>query len=69
MRKLTKEEIQIFKFLNNLRNSGATNMFGATPYIVDEFEVSKSFASKVLSLWMGNFNEDDSMYDSLEVND
>ena len=46
-----------FDFLVALRDSGATNMFGATPYLQDAFGLSKSEARKILSEWMKSFNE------------
>jgi len=61
----SKLEIDIFNFLNDLRNSGATNMFGATPYILDEFDIEKHDATKTLGKWMKNFNEDG--YEHLEI--
>jgi uncharacterized protein YciI len=42
-------------FLDDLRESGETNMFGATPYIIDEFDISKSEAKKILLYWMDTF--------------
>lgn len=57
-RKATKQEKEIMGFLNLLRNSGVTNMFGATPYIVAEFHIKEKEATSILSLWMKNFNED-----------
>lgn len=56
--KITKQEKEVFDYLNNLRKSGITNMFGASPYIVSSFEVSKTEANNILSKWMSNFNED-----------
>jgi hypothetical protein len=35
MRKTTQEEKEAMEFLNILRDSGVTNMFGAAPYIED----------------------------------
>lgn len=37
MRKLTEIEAKVFNFLNNLRDSGKVNMFGARPYIIKTF--------------------------------
>lgn len=45
-------------FLDSLRESGITNMFGARPYLIEEFGVSKSDASKVLSYWMDTFGKE-----------
>jgi hypothetical protein len=45
------------EFLDDLRDSGVTNMFGAAPYLVTAFEVSKSEAITILSYWMKTFSE------------
>lgn len=55
---ISQEEIS--KYLNELRKSGVTNMFGATPYIEKEFGISKEDARKALSYWMKNFKKDES---------
>jgi len=65
-KKATNQEKEIFLYLNRLRVSGITNMFGAAPYIVEMFEVSKPEARKFLGLWMKNFN-DEGNYDEIEV--
>lgn len=44
-------------FLDGLRESGVTNMFGAGAYIVDEFEVSEKESRSILKYWMDNFGE------------
>jgi hypothetical protein len=45
-------------YLDDLRESGATNMFGARPYLMDEFpELTKDQAGDVLSYWMSTFSE------------
>ena len=44
-------------YLDNLRESGVTNMFGATEYIEREFSVSKKDAREILSYWMKTFSE------------
>ena len=58
MRKTTDQEQEVLEFLNMLRDSGATNMFGAVPYIKDEFELDSKEAKSLLSLWMANFNDE-----------
>ncbi len=55
---ITKQEKEMFYYLNNLRESGVTNMFGAVSYLVYEFGINKKEASTVLSKWMDNFNAD-----------
>ncbi len=57
-RKTTDEEKEVFLYLNDLRDSGVVNMFGATPYISDEFGLGKRESQKLLSLWMKNYNND-----------
>jgi len=44
-------------FLNDLRDSGVTNMFGAAPYLQDEFGLDKREARQVLANWMQSFSE------------
>lgn len=41
-----------FLYLNRLRESGVTNMFGATPYLREEFDIGRAEASKILVEWM-----------------
>ena len=41
-----------FTYLNRLRESGETNMFGAAPYLEDEFGLDRREARMVLSEWM-----------------
>lgn len=46
-------------FLENLRRSGITNMYGAGPYLQEVFGMSKNDARSVLADWMRNYNPDD----------
>ena len=48
---------EYFDFLDDLRESGVTNMFGATPYLIEEFGVDRSTAHKILTEWMRSFSE------------
>lgn len=50
----TQHEVNIF--LDVLRSSGATNMFGAASYIQEEFGVSKYQAKDFLLEWMNTFS-------------
>jgi hypothetical protein len=43
------------RFLDALRESGQTNMFGAALYIADLFEISLQQARKILTYWMRTF--------------
>lgn len=52
---MTRAEIrkqQIFNYLDWLRETGITNMFGAAPYIKEEFETDIQEARKLLGEWM-----------------
>lgn len=52
---LTDEHLE---FLDELRESGATNMFGATPYLVQSFvDLSEDTARSYLSYWMKTDNQ------------
>lgn len=58
-RKTTETEQEILEYLNDLRNSGQTNMFGALPYLTAEFpDETKQECKRCLMLWMNNFNEE-----------
>lgn len=57
-RTTTTTEQEVLEFLNTLRNSGAINMYGARPYIVENFGLSRKESDKLLTLWMDNFNEE-----------
>ncbi len=50
---------EYFRFLDNLRESGVTNMYGAGAYIKEEFGMSVKEARTVLKLWMQSFSEDE----------
>jgi hypothetical protein len=53
---MSKQE-QVNYFLDELRESGVTNMFGAAPYIVEEFGVTRQEAKDLLLNWMQTFDE------------
>jgi len=44
-------------FLDKLRDSGSINMFGAAPYLVEEFGVTRHEAKDLLLTWMQTFAE------------
>jgi len=46
-------------YLEWLRRTGQTNMFGAVPYLINEFGFDNEKAKEVLSDWMQNYNPDD----------
>ena len=47
-----------FEYLDALRETNVTNMFGARPYLQKEFpELYKDTSSKILREWMDTFAE------------
>lgn len=52
-----KFDEKYYEFLDELRGSGVTNMFGAGPYLVEFFGVSRKEAHEILSDWMNTFSE------------
>ena len=46
----------VFEYLDDLRESGETNMFGACPYLIYRFNLDKDIAGKYLSAWMTTFD-------------
>jgi len=63
--KLTQFEYDVFEYLNRLRKSGATNMYGASEYILRDFKTTKERSKQILTKWMKNF--DDNGYDYCEI--
>ena len=47
----------IFRYLDDLRESGKTNMFRAVPYLVKAFNITKYDAQRHLVKWMETFGE------------
>ena len=47
----------VFKYLEELRESGETNMYGAHRYVMENFEINKSMAIKFVSTWMATYNK------------
>lgn len=48
---------EVFVYLDALRESGVTNMFGAAPYVRDEFKCTIEEARAFLSEWMRTFEQ------------
>jgi len=42
----------VFAYLDVLRESGVTNMFGAGPYVQANFDLNRAEASVLLRAWM-----------------
>lgn len=48
----SETEQRYFDYLERLRQSGSTNMFGAGPYLQREFRIARKTAHKVMGRWM-----------------
>lgn len=46
---------EYFSFLDDLRESGSINMFGAGPYLREEFNLSKNESYEILADWQITF--------------
>jgi hypothetical protein len=46
-------------YLDELRKSGVTNMFGAAAYVEREFAMGKREARTIHSYWMESFGKED----------
>jgi len=54
---VTVDTTEVFEYLDALRESGVTNMYGATPFVQEEFGVSRRAGHKLLGWWMQTFVE------------
>jgi len=43
------------EYLDELRESGVTNMYGAAAYVADEFDMDKRRAREVFTYWKQSF--------------
>lgn len=59
----SKYKMKQFIYLNKLRESGETNMYGASPYLACAFSLPKRDASKILNGWMEWVNSNPSNLD------
>ena len=55
---------EVFLYLEELRESGVTNMFGPHQYVMEDFEISKPLAIKLVKTWMDSYNEERTMVES-----
>lgn len=51
------DEDEYFEYLDELRESGVTNMYGAGAYLEREFDLDKYEARTILQKWMETFSE------------
>lgn len=54
-RKAEPKEVEVFDFLDKLRESGTTNMWGAAQFIPEAIEVSEQEAKRLHKAWVANY--------------
>ena len=50
-------EQEVFEYLDDLRESGTTNMYGAGPYLQQKFGLDKYLAKDCVLTWMKTFSK------------
>ena len=53
---MTIDKSEMFEYLDTLRESGVTNMFGAGPYLEQAFDIDRREAKQVLLEWMRQYS-------------
>ena len=48
---------EVFPYLDSLRESGVTNMYGAHRYVMEDFGTNKTLAIKLVQAWMDTYKE------------
>tara|TARA_R100000697_G_C5307214_1_gene159701 strand:- start:27 stop:224 length:198 start_codon:yes stop_codon:yes gene_type:complete len=54
---INEEWIEYYVYLEELRQSGETNMFGSAPYLREEFGLGRRESIKIVANWMDNYEE------------
>lgn len=54
---IKSEWTKYYQMLERIRQSGITNMFGASPYLAAICGIDEKLAQDVLVNWMKNYNE------------
>ncbi len=52
---MTIDKEEMFEYLDTLRETGVTNMFGASPYLQQAFGIERREAKTILLEWMKNY--------------
>ena len=55
--KYSEAELEVFEYLDDLREEGITNMYGAAPYVREEFGYNKYESREFLAKWMKTFSD------------
>ena len=48
---------ELLTYLDDLRESGVTNMYGAAPYLCENYGLDRKLAGEVLGYWMRTFTQ------------
>jgi len=56
-RRPTYVKDEYLEFLDDLRDSGITNMMAAAPFLASHYNIKKPVARNVLSYWMESYGE------------
>lgn len=63
-----KDELaECFQYLDDLRESGETNMFGSSKYLEQDFGLSKKEATKIAVMWMTSFDGKKSLSERIQL--
>ena len=54
---MVENKDEVFVYLDSLRESGVTNMFGAGPYVQSAYDCDKKEARDLVLEWMKTFSE------------
>jgi len=54
---INEEWIEYYVYLEELRKSGVTNMFGSAPYLREEFGLGRRESINIVANWMDNYEE------------
>ena len=54
---INDKHTEYYQYLERLRRSGDTNMYGARPYLESRFGLDKKEAGEILAEWMDNYDE------------
>ena len=52
---MTIDKEEMFEYLNTLRETGVTNMFGAGQYLQQAFDIDRREAKNILLEWMQTY--------------
>ena len=57
MKEIKEEWTEYYVYLEVLRQSGVTNMFGSAPYLREEFGLGRRESINIVANWMDNYAE------------